>query len=77
MKAFGTNLRVGDLRKLHLAKIEQEMAEGFSPATVRDTIAAVQMTFNWAVRNDMLDMNPLQGYPGQSRSANSSTMKGP
>lgn len=62
MKAFGTNLRVGDVRKLHLAKIEQVMAEGFSPATVRDTIAAVQMTFNWAVRNDMLDMNPLQGY---------------
>ena len=62
MKAFGTNLRVGDVRKVHLAKIEQMMGDGFSPATIRDTIAAVQMTFNWALRNDMLDLNPLQGY---------------
>lgn len=38
------------------------MAEGFSSSTVRDTIAAVQMTFNWALRNDMLDMSPLVGY---------------
>ncbi len=62
MRAFGTNLRVGDIRKLHLAKIEQAMADGFSSSTVRDTIAAVQMTFNWALRNDLLDMSPLVGY---------------
>lgn len=62
MRAFGTGLRVGDVRKLHLAKVEQVMADGFSPATVRDTIAAVQMVYNWAVRNDMLDLNPLSGY---------------
>lgn len=58
---LGIELRVVDIRKHHLAAIERELPE-LSPTTVRDTIAAVQSVFGWAVRCDLLDTNPLDGY---------------
>ena len=63
MRVFGTKLRVCDLTRLHLAKIEQELtAKDQSPTTIKDTIASVQTVFGWAVRHDLLTENPLQGY---------------
>ena len=62
MKILGVSIRVRELKRIHLAKIEQQMTGKFSPATIRDTIAVVQQVFNWAVRNDLLEKNPLVGY---------------
>jgi integrase len=62
LKVLGTHIRVGQLRKLHLAKIEQHMSDNYSPTTIKDTIAAVQAVFSWAVRLDVLAENPLAGY---------------
>ena len=58
---LGTDLRVGAIRRRRLAAIERELTS-LSPTTVRDTIAAVQSVFGWAVRYDLLDVNPLSGY---------------
>jgi hypothetical protein len=62
LKVLGTGLRVCDLRKMHLARIERDMLPNYSPTTVKDTIAAVQSIYHWAVRMDILDVNPLIGY---------------
>lgn len=62
LKSLGPTLRVGELRRLHLSKIEQAMTGTCSPTTVRDTLATVQFVFEWAVRNDIVDTNPLRGY---------------
>lgn len=54
---------VGDVRKLHLAKIEQVLtAKGDSCTTIFKCLHAVQRVFNWAVEHDMLDQSPLVGY---------------
>ena len=34
----------------------------YSPTTIKDTIAEVQGVLYWAVRQDLLDANPLAGY---------------
>lgn len=63
LRILGTKLRVGELRKFHLTKIERELsAKDYSPTTIKDTIATVQGVFNWAVTQDLLDTNPLAGY---------------
>lgn len=63
LKTIGTQLRVGEIRKFHLAKIEQEMvAEEYSPTSVKNTLATVQGVFNWAIKREMLDSSPLVGY---------------
>lgn len=62
LRILGPTIRVGELRKYHLAQIEQRLTAGNSPTTVRDTLAAVQTVFGWAVRHDLLTENPLQGY---------------
>lgn len=63
LRTLGTKLRVGELRRLHLAKLEQELANAdYSPTTIKDTIAEVQGALNWAVSRDLLDVNPLAGY---------------
>lgn len=50
IRILGVSLLVGELRKFHLAKIDQELqSSGYSPTAVRDTIATVQGVFNWAV----------------------------
>ena len=55
--------RVAEIRKLHLAKIEQSLTRAkYSSTTVKHTIAAVQGVFHWAVKHEVLDGNPLVGY---------------
>lgn len=62
LKIIGPTTRVADIGKLHMAKIEQKMKGKYSPSTVRDTIAACQSVFGWAIRHDLLIENPLTGY---------------
>ncbi len=62
LRVLGTELRVGEVGKLHLAKIEQALIATHSPTTIKDTLAVVQTVFNWAVRHDLLEVNPLAGY---------------
>jgi integrase len=59
---LGTELRVGALRKFHLAQVERALTGSHSPTTVRDTLAAVSGVLQWAVRNDLLETNPVAGY---------------
>lgn len=70
LKILGAKLRVGELRKIHLAKIEQKLTGKVGPTTVKDTIATVQCVFSWAVKHDLLIDNPLVGFEkprGRSR----------
>ena len=63
LRIVGTKLRVCEFRKLHLARIEQEMAKGeYSPTTIKDTITTVQQVFNWAVEQELLDSSPVPRY---------------
>ena len=63
LKILGSALRVAEIRKLHLAKIEQSLTKAkYSSTTVKHTIAAVQGVFHWAVKHEVLDGNPLVGY---------------
>lgn len=63
LRILGVTIRVGELRKFHLAKIEQVLSgKDYSPTTIKETIASVQGAFNWAVAQDMLDTNPLAGF---------------
>jgi hypothetical protein len=62
LRIFGSTLRVGELRKLHLAKIEQSMTKAeYSSTTTKHTIAAVQGVFHWAVKHEVLEHKPLIG----------------
>jgi integrase len=61
-KHIGTSLRVGEVRKFHLTKLEQALHDGYSPTTVFKAIQAVQRAFNWAVEVDLLEASPLAGY---------------
>lgn len=67
LKIIDAKTRVADIRKIHLARIEQTLNKSHSPTTIADTITAVQSVFNWAVKHDLLDMNPLIGYDKPSR----------
>jgi integrase len=58
---LGTRLRVGDIRKLHLTKLDQAL-QGNSPTTIFKCIHAVQRVFGWAVENEMLDASCLIKY---------------
>lgn len=64
LKIIGTKVRVGEMRKFHLAQIERELTgQDYSPTTIKDTLATVQGVLHWAIRNDLVDMvNPLIGY---------------
>ena len=62
LQTLGGTLRVCEVNKLHLAKIERNLTGSHSPTTIRDTLAAVQTVFGWAIRLDILSENPLVGY---------------
>lgn len=62
MEVISPDLRVGEVRRYHLSKIEQKLGGNYSSATIRDTLATVQQVFNFAVRNDLLDYSPVAGY---------------
>lgn len=59
---IGPDLRVGDVGKIHLAKIEQKMTGKYSPTTIKDTIGTLQFAFAWAQKRDLIVENPLVGY---------------
>jgi len=63
LRILGTTLRVCEVRKFHLARIEQEMSKAdYSPTTIKDTITTVQQVFNWAVEQELLDSSPVPKY---------------
>jgi integrase len=63
LKIMGTAVRVAELRKFHLAKIEQHMRkDDYSPTTIKDTITTVQGVLNWAVEYELIDTTPLPRY---------------
>ena len=63
LRILGTTLRVGEMRKFHLSKLEQALVkEEYSPTTARDTIAMVQQVLNWAVDQELLDISPVPKY---------------
>jgi integrase len=63
LKILGKKLRVGDIRKFHLAKVEQVLIKaGYSPTTIRSTITTVQGVLGWGVRQQYLESNWLAGY---------------
>lgn len=43
-------------------RVTRDTGKPYSPTTIRDTLAAVQNVFGWAVRMDLIDSNPLAGY---------------
>lgn len=61
-KHIGTHLRVGEVGKLHLMKLEGALTSGYSPTTVFKAIHAVQRVISWAVQNDLLECSALAGY---------------
>jgi integrase len=61
-KHLGTGLRVGEVRKIHLTRLEGALTNRCSPTTVFKALHAVQRVFSWAVENDLLDLSPLAGY---------------
>jgi len=63
LRVLGKSLRVGEIRKFHLAKVEQVLIKaGCSPTTIRSTITTVQGVLGWGVRQQYLDSNWLAGY---------------
>jgi len=63
LKIVGTTVRVAELRKIHLAKIDQQMRkDDYSPTTIKDTITTVQGVLNWAVEFELIDATPLPRY---------------
>ena len=75
LRILGTILRVGEMRKFHLSKLEQALyTEEYSPTTIRDTIAMVQQVLNWAVDEELLDSNPLPKYKKPAARSRSSVI---
>ncbi len=64
LEVLGTKVRVGEVRKSHLAKIEANLTSSgsYSPTTIKDTLVIVSGVFNWAVKHDYVDVNPLIGF---------------
>lgn len=60
LRVLGTRVRVGEMRKKHLSELK--LALTGSTTTVRDTLASVIGVFNWAVSDDLVEVNPLAGY---------------
>jgi hypothetical protein len=62
-KHLGTSLRVGEVRKLHLTRLEQALHANYSPTTVFKALQSLQRVFNWAVENDLLAPAPRPARP--------------
>ena len=63
LRILGTTLRVGEVRKFHLAEVERKLTKDYSPTTLKDILAAVQGVMYWAVKLDHIETNPLARYP--------------
>lgn len=62
LKNLPSNLRVCEFRRFHMTKVEQALTDNVSSTSIRDTLATIQFVFNWAVKNDLLEINPVVGY---------------
>ena len=62
LQIIGPAIRVGEIRRFHLRKIERAMVGKYSAATVRDTLSSVQHVFNWAIEMELLDSTPIAKY---------------
>lgn len=62
LRVIGTDLRVCEVKKLHLTRLEGTMKGDYTPTTIKDTIAIVQTVFSWAVKHDLTTGNALVGY---------------
>ncbi len=68
LKILGSELRVCEMRKYHMAKIHQVLAkEEYSPTTIKDTITTVRQVLNWAVENEYIDSSPVPRYKDTPR----------
>ena len=62
LKILGPHLRVGQVKRGHLKKIETELRKlDRSPTTIRDTLATVQNVFRWAVVCEWISHDPSVG----------------
>jgi hypothetical protein len=64
---LGSAIHVGGMRRIHLTKLKQVLTGSYSPTTVLKALHAVQRVFNWAVANDLLDVNPSPSSRNPSR----------
>ena len=63
LKIIGSGVRVCQLRKYHLERIDTKLqADGFSPTTIKNTITTVQGVLGWAVETERIDVHPLPKY---------------
>jgi integrase len=62
LKHLPLGLRVAEFRRIHLSQVERKLIGTMSPTTVRDTLSAVQTVFGWAVKQDLIEQNPVAGY---------------
>lgn len=62
LTTLGTRIRVAELRRIHLAKVEQALVGKYGPSSIRETLAKVQQVYSWAIEHELLDVNPLVGY---------------
>jgi integrase len=70
LKILGTDLRVGAVNRDHLETVKNEMAAGtyrepkepYAWSTIRDSLAAVQTVFRWALMSERVAHDPLKGY---------------
>ena len=62
LKHLPIGIRVGEIRRIHLAQIERKLTGKVSPTTIRDTLTTIQTAFNWALKHDLIESNPVAGY---------------
>lgn len=59
---LGATLRVCDLKRYHASQLEKEMwRKEYSSTSIADTLGALVMALRWAVSNELLERNPLDG----------------
>ena len=63
LKIIGAGVRVCQLRKYHLERIDTKLqTDGFSPTTIKNTITTVQGVLGWAVETERIDAHPVPKY---------------
>jgi integrase len=63
LKIIGTGVRVCQLRKYHLERVDTKLqADGYSPTTIKNTITTVQGVLGWAVETERIDVHPVPKY---------------
>ncbi len=61
LRSFGRD-KVGDIRRARVQRyVDQLVAEGLAAQTVRNTINALRVLFKYAVRSELVRVNPCDG----------------